>query len=98
MGFLSRRKSRPVTLLRLPAGSFTVDRNGRVLVNTLPQSFPVSMVQLIGRIVLETFRSAEQARLPLLELVADYSSLKVTARELRGGAIIFLAPRGLARR
>lgn len=99
MGFLSlRKKNGPLTLLRLPAGSFTVDRTGRVLVNTLPQSFPARLVHEIGRQVLETFRSAGKAQMPLSELVADYSSLKLTARELRGGAIVFLTPRGLAAR
>ncbi len=94
LGFLG--KSGRVTLMRLPAGSFTVDRTGRVLASTLPQSFPVSVVQEVGEHVLATFRAAEAAQLPLSEVVAEYSALKLTARELRGGAIVFLTPRGLA--
>jgi len=97
MGFLSfLGKSSTVTLMRLPAGTFTVDRTGRLLASTLPQTFPAAVVQEIGQHVLSTFRSAEAARLPLSEIVAEYSALKLTARELRGGAIIFLAPRGIA--
>ena len=38
-------------------------------------------------------RSQPAGGIPLTELIADYSALKLTARELRGGAIIFLAPR-----
>ena len=97
MGLLSRfAKPSTVTLMRLPSGCFTVDRTGRVLINTLPRSFPLSIVQEIGRLVLSTFRSAQEAHSPLSEFVADYSALKLTARELRGGAIVFLTPRGLA--
>src|SRR5262245_37341432 len=93
LSFLARPAT--VTLRRLPAGSFTIDRSGRVLASTLPQSFPVSVIQEVGERVLSTFRSAEAAQLPLSEVVAEYSALKLTARELRGGAIVFLTPRGL---
>jgi hypothetical protein len=86
--------SRPAkALLRLPAGSFTVDRQGSVLVGTLPSSFPAALVSSIGAEVLAAFREAESAQLPLSELVINFPSLKITARELRGGAIIFLAPK-----
>ena len=96
MGLLTRfTKPAKITLMRLPSGSFTVDRTGRVLVNTLPQSFPAVLVKEIARLVLETFRAARGAQLPLSELNAEYSALKLTARELRGGAIVFLTPRGL---
>ncbi len=77
---------------RLPSGSFTVDRAGDILVSTLPQSFPVTVVREIGRHVLQTFREAQAAQLPLSELIVYYASLKLTARDLRGGAIVFLIP------
>src|SRR5438046_4723868 len=95
MGILSfLGKAGTVTQRRLPAGSFTIDRAGRVLASTLPQSFPASVIQEVGERILATFRSAEAAQLPLSEFVAEYSPLKLTARELRGGAIVFLTPRG----
>jgi hypothetical protein len=80
-------------LLKLPSGSFTVDREGSVLVGTLPSSFPEELVEDISEQVLAAFREAADAHLPLSELVINYPSLKITARELRGGAIIFLAPK-----
>jgi hypothetical protein len=80
-------------LLHLPAGSFTVDRQGSVLVGTIPSSFPDSLVQSIAQHVLAAFHQAHGAQLPLSELVFNYTSLKITARELRGGAVIFLAPK-----
>src|SRR5947207_14778076 len=99
MGLLNLlAKPETVTLLRLPAGSFTVDRTGRVLASTLPQTFPSALVREIGELVLSTFRLAEAAQLPLSDLVAEYSALRLTARELRGGAIVFLSPRGLGAR
>jgi len=48
--------------------------------------------------VLSTFQAAREAGIPLTELIADYAALKLTARELRGGAIIFLAPRSLGQK
>jgi hypothetical protein len=93
MGLLSRfSKSKP-TLLRLPAGSFTVDRAGCVLVGTLPSSFPAELVGEIGRQVLAVFHDAAAAQLPLTELMINYPSLQIAARELRGGAIVFLSPK-----
>ena len=80
-------------LARLPNGCFTLDRTGRVLVGTVPSSFPVAAVREIGRHVLDTFREAQAAQLPLAELVVYYGSLKIVARELRGGAIVFLSPK-----
>jgi len=97
MGLLSLF-SKPVapTLLRLPSGSFTIDRSGRVVVSTLPSSFPAELVAEIGERILSTFRDAQSAQLPLDELVVYYPALKITARELRGGAIVYLAPQTLA--
>jgi hypothetical protein len=97
MGLLNMFAKSAPTLLRLPSGSFTVDRNGRVLMGTLPSSFPLELVQEISRQVLAAFRDAAAAQLPLSELVVNYPSLKISARELRGGALIFLATNTVAR-
>jgi hypothetical protein len=82
------------TLVKLPSGSFTVDREGDVIIGTLPSSFPAALIKAISVQVLNVFRDAEKAQLVLSEIVIHYPILKVTARELRGGAIIFLAPKG----
>jgi hypothetical protein len=99
MGLLSLFP-RPTTLnlLRLPNGSFTVNAGGQVLTSTLPHTFPEAWTEEIGKQVVATFRAAEEAQVPLRELVVDYSGLKLTARSMRGGAIVFLAPQGLGRR
>ena len=78
--------------MRLPSGSFTLDREGRVMTSTLPQSFPASQMKEIGARVLASFRAAKKAQMPLSEIIIHYAALKVLARELRGGAIIFLMP------
>jgi hypothetical protein len=85
-------------LVRLTSGSFTVDLNGRILVSTLPHAFPETWAREIGQRVLAAFRAARQAQAPLSELVAEYSALRLTARSLRGGAIIFLSPQGFGRK
>ena len=98
MGFLSALfQSHSPRLMRLPAGSLTVDREGSVITCTLPQSFPTAHLQEIGRTVLACFRGAQQAQVPVKELIVNYPALKLTARELRGGAIIFLNPQTLTK-
>jgi len=93
MGLLSLFAKPAPSLVRLPSGSFTVDRDGRVLTGTLPSSFPVSLVKDIAEQVRAAFAEADTAQLPLTELVINYPSLKISARELRGGAIVFLSPK-----
>lgn len=95
MGLLNLfRKSAP-PLARLPSGCFTLDRTGRVLAGTVSSNVPAATIHEIGRRVLDTFREAQAAQLPLAELIVHYGSLKITARELRGGAIVFLSPKSL---
>ena len=77
---------------RLPSGSFTVDRDGRILSSTVPQSFPRQHVEEIARQILLAFQNARKAQLAVTELQVRFSGFKITARELRGGALIFLAP------
>ena len=96
MGLLSLFARSAPTLLRLPSGSFTVDREGCVLMGTLPSSFPASLVKDIARQVRAAFGEAAAAQLPLSELVINYPSLRIAARELRGGAIVFLSPQSPA--
>lgn len=86
--------SRPKTakLIKLPSGSFTLDRDGKIMTSTLPQSFPEDYLREIGEQILTTFNQAREAQMPLSELVVHYSSFKLLARELRGGAMIFLVP------
>jgi hypothetical protein len=99
MGFLklfSRPSASDAGLMRLASGSFTVDRNGTVNGSTLPQSFPAHLLKDISEAVLATFRDARAAKLPLSELVVEFAAMKLTARELRGGAIVFLSPKPLS--
>ena len=93
MGLLSLSARSAPTLVRLPSGSFTVDRDGRVLTGTLPSSFPAGLVKDIAQQVRAAFGEAAEAQLPLAELNIHYPSLKISARELRGGAIVFLSPK-----
>lgn len=80
---------------KLPSGAFALDRDGHVVVSTLPQNFPKAEMREIGDRVLAFFRGAQQAQMPLQELNVYYPTLKVTARCLRGGALIFLSPQSL---
>lgn len=98
MGFLSNLFKKKKTereaakIDRLPSGSFTVDANARVLTSTLPQSFPEVVVKDIGDAVMKSFQDARSANLPFTEIQFHFGSLKITAKEQRSGAMIFLAP------
>jgi hypothetical protein len=83
--------SRP-TVQQLPTGSVTVDRNGRVVTYTVSSAYPKVMLREIGLEVLSLFREARMAQMPLAEISIHFASLNITARELRGGAVIFLLP------
>jgi hypothetical protein len=96
MGLLNLFAKSDALLMPLPRGSFTVDKNARVIASTLPQMFPGELAEEIAIQVLETFRAAEIARISLHEIIVCYANLKVTARGLRGGAIIFLVPQTLS--
>ena len=70
-------------------------RQTQVVIELLPA---LQIVFDLDDLVLSTFQAAREAGIPLTELIADYAALKLTARELRGGAIIFLAPRSLGQK
>lgn len=76
----------------LPAGCFSMHRGGGIMASTLPSSFPLATVLEIGHVVLDAFRRAASAQLPLSDFYIHYSGLTIIARELRGGALIFLNP------
>jgi hypothetical protein len=94
MGFLKRlfKSHAHAGVQQLPAGSITVDQHGRVVTSTVSSAYPKALLQEIGRDVLVMFQEAHAAEMPLAEISLHFSSLHVTARELRGGAVIFLFP------
>ena len=92
MGFLSKRSS-SADLHRLPSGTFTIDPQGNVVSSTVPGWFPESQVRDIGQQVLAVLKGAAAARLRCSEMRIHYAAFKITAKEMRGGAIIFLSPK-----
>lgn len=93
MGLLTLfSKSSEIKLVRLPTGSYTLDKDGRIMTSTLPRSFPEEYLREIGRHMLTALHGARKAQIPLVEIVVHYAALKVQARELRGGAMIFIMP------
>jgi hypothetical protein len=93
MGFLKKIfGGRQAAVQQLPTGTITVDRDGRIVTSTVTSAFPKKMLHEVGRDVLELFREARVAQMPLAEVSLHFGSLRITARELRGGAIIFLFP------
>lgn len=91
LGLFSKPAADP-NVGRLPSGSFTIDRGGQVVASTLPRWFDEKLTQEIGTLILRMFQKAQTVNLPQREFSIHYAGLKITARELRGGAMIFLAP------
>ena len=92
MGFLKKLFRRQATVQELPSGSMTVDRNGNTITSTISSAYPAGLLKEIARDVLKLFQEARDSQMPLAEISIHFASLRVTARELRGGAIIFLFP------
>jgi hypothetical protein len=98
MGLLNLFKSPTRTPSPLPSGSFTVDRTGEIVTSTVLSSFSRDALKQIAAVVLRAFRDAKKAEVVLGEMAIDFDAMVVKARELRGGAIIFLSPRGISRK
>ncbi len=92
MGFLKRLFKGRAVVQQLPLGSMTVTREGKVITTTISSAYPRALLREIAGEVVTLFREAREAQIPLSELSLHYASLRITARELRGGAIIFFFP------
>ena len=92
MGFLKKLFGGLAAVQQLPSGTITVDRDGSIIASTVSSTYPKALLQTIARDVLELLREARLAQMPLAEVSLHFGSLRITARELRGGAIIFLLP------
>jgi hypothetical protein len=92
MGFLKRIFKSRAAVQQLPAGSLTVNRDGKVITSTIASGYPQGLLRDIVRDVLLLFHQAREAQMPLAEFSIHFASLRITAREMRGGAVIFLSP------
>jgi hypothetical protein len=95
MGILNWFAKSPLAVRKLPAGSFTVDRRGNVMTTTVGCEFPQWLLDDTAREVLSLFREARAARMSLTGLDLNFAGLHITAREMRGGAVIFLSPQNM---
>lgn len=93
MGILSIFSKPRASVQLLPIGSMTLDRNANILATTVSSSFPQELLTQIGAQILSLFKSAAAAQVPLAEVHLHFPSLHITARELRGGAVVFLSPK-----
>ena len=80
-------------LEKLPSGSFRIGASGEISASTLPGAFPEETMKEIGGMFVQAFKSAQEQGMPLKELNLDYAGAKITGREARGGAVVFLTPR-----
>ena len=92
MGFLKNIFGSRAAVTQLPSGSITVNRAGKIVSSTVSSAYPAHLLRAVGKDVLALLREAHEAQMPLAEISIHFASLRITARELRGGAIIFLFP------
>lgn len=92
MGLLKKIFRRQAGVQSLPSGSLTVDREGNTITSTISSGYPAGFLRHIAKDVLKILQEARDAQMPMGEVSIHFASLRVTARELRGGAIIFLFP------
>lgn len=90
------RTTKVPRLERLPSGSFTLHRGGAIVASTLPSTFSQHKMMEIGRAVLAAFKAAGEINLTLSDLNIQFSGMRITARDLRGGTLIFIQPVTLA--
>jgi len=93
MGLLSIFSRPKPGLRRLPTGTFTIDADCRIVSSTVPGTVSEAQVKDIGQHILHIFKGARDANIQFSELVVQYAAFKITARAMRGGAIVFLAPK-----
>ena len=91
MGFLKFFSRTRAVVQHLPSGSMTVDREGNVVSTTVASGFPPAVLHEIASEVLRMFEEARAAQMPLAEFKIHFASLRITAREMRGGAIVFFS-------
>jgi len=85
-------KTNAVGPARFPSGSYTISAAGSIMVSTLPGSFPRERMEAIGKVILSALGTARELGTPFTELAADFAGLEIRARDLVGGAIIFITP------
>ena len=91
MEFLKRLFRSHAAVQQLPAGGLIVARDGKVVASTISSVSPQALLRDIARDVLLVLSQAREAQMPLTELSIHFASLRITAREMRGGAVIFLS-------
>ena len=73
-----------------------MDRDGKVVTSTISSAVAGETLEQISAQVLQTFRDAKLAEMNMTEFSITMGAMNIKARELRGGAIIFVSPRGAA--
>jgi hypothetical protein len=91
---MSKRKSSGFGRSALPSGSFTIDSTGALIASTVSSRFPQEYLHQVSKLVVQTFIQGRENGLALTEFQVKFGAMSIRAVEMRGGALIFLTPRG----
>ncbi len=89
---LFARRSGPARSFDIPQGAFTYDSAGGIVVGSVPTDWLEAYGPQLVSVFRKAFTSAEQKGLPLAEIALHYAGARITARDLRGGGIVYVFP------
>lgn len=87
--FRSRSETRAFDI---PQGAFTYDSAGSILVGSVPMAWLDEFGPYLVKTFRKAFAAAEEKGLPLTEIALHYGGARLTAKDLRGGGIIYIFP------
>ncbi len=87
--FRSRGEARAFDI---PRGAFTYDSEGDILIGSVPTAWLEEFGPYLVKAFRKAFSSAEEKGLPLTEIALHYGGARLTAKDLRGGGIVYVFP------
>lgn len=76
----------------IPRGAFTYDSAGGILVGSVPQAWMEEFGPMLVKTLRKAFGVAAEKGLILNEIALYYAGVRIVARDLRGGGIVYLLP------
>lgn len=92
MAILKLKDKESINTQKIPKGSFTLSSDGRIVSSTLPSSTSKQFLEELACQIKNTFQSAREQGFVLNEVVINFPTLKIVAKEMRSGFFVSLIP------